>query len=262
MILLQLDGSMFGISDMLKSAIGEMTVLTLLKAAAVIYFLYWALSEPIKLYARRNIGRKAFSLPAAIAASTLFLGAGIIALGAINAYDLSIQQKLYYVRYNLGIYEYELSSEEKLTNIVYKVWFILNSILCCWAAFRILSRAMHEYYRGLAQNSQDWKVLEYRGDSKNYSKYQLKGYTKEEVWRKVEPKRYMIIALLFLPVPAFGLLLLISAISFYIHEWYHLSYMPFKQIEAMLNLKIESDKARQQYNSGNVSQEVPRVKEC
>ncbi len=120
---------------------------------------------------------------------------------------------------------------------------------------------MHEYYRAKAENSQDWQKLEYRGDSSIYDEYSEMGYTREEIWQKYEPRKYLRMGLAFLlPCFFFALLLILNSIIFMIHEWYHLTYLPNKQKEAYLNMKIEMEKARQQYNNGNISQEAPRVK--
>ncbi len=84
MILLQLSGGAFGGMEIAQSIFGQFGVIFFIKSAIFLAFLYWSLSETIKVYSRKNIGRKAFNFNAVICGATIYLGWGFfLSLSAI-----------------------------------------------------------------------------------------------------------------------------------------------------------------------------------
>jgi hypothetical protein len=225
---------------------------SLMKLFILFVILFIAFTEPLKVYLRKNIGKKALNIYSLLAGCTLYLAWGLILLaiaGVVILFPL-----LYYM-------DKSNESEQGYITFIRIIFCILIGLFFGSAArywlktFRsILYAGMNEHFRAKAEDSQDWRVLEYRGDSIKFGYLLNQGWDQERIWRIAEPVAVLKKALatsLFQPL--IGLPIVFTALSFWLNEWYHVHYKWAKMKESCLEMKAETEKLNLLYNETELS---------
>ncbi len=209
---------------------------------AAIALIFICLAEPLKLIHRKNIGRKALNIYGIMVSSSFYLTWAFFAF-----YISSLPQDNSYTPW---WFQYWVSRYALIPIGLYYVFF---SIL-------ILLLGMDEHFRAKAEETNNWHILEYRGDSMLISNTIKAKLTKELVWRRAEPRRsfYRGIILAVIHI-GLGLPYLLTAASFWLNEWYQVYFKEKRMKESLLDMKIEMQKTSLLYNQVNAAQDTARV---
>ena len=167
-------------------------------------------SEPLKVVMRKNIGKKALSLLGIVVAFLLFLTWAGIMIAALIEMNKS-------TGFGFGdiINTYLL--------------FLVNPYILCPAiagyiifSFYFLTRGVKNYFNTRKERSDDWITLHYRGNSLYMQHLIEQGWNQKKIWMNAEPKICFRISLFITIInPIIGFPLLLTSLSFWFNEWYH-----------------------------------------
>ncbi len=197
------------------------------------------LSDVPKIIFRKNIGQRALSIYGIIGSATIYITWGYLLCG-IAYYYLS-QMQGYPFSY--------------ITFLVHPIILVPGGIAYIVLAFNLLLKGMDEHFKAKAQKSKVWQILEYRGDSVRMNKKIRPGFSKEYIWRISEPKYLFKIGIIsFLIHPLLGFPILVTSLSFWANEWYHVYFKWVRMQDTYLNMKIEMQKASLFYNQADITE--------
>lgn len=196
----------------------------------ILVIMFLSLTEPLKVYLRQNIGRKAFSIVGLVAGCGLYMSWAIL-ITFISA---------------LCIYFQLFGNEFDRPGSLYfflSIYSLPGSIYCGIIALRVLSKGMKQHYLSRNDTSTDWEKLEYRGDS-TILKDNFPNLLQKDIWVSGEPV-YCVKASLLLLVfyPVLGIPALLTSLSFWFNEWYQVQYKPRKLKQSYLDMRIEMQKS-------------------
>lgn len=262
-----------GAGEMARSSINNPDEKSFIYLLIIMVCCFLSFTEPLKVLLRKNIGKKALSLPGIITGSSLYLAWA----GITGFYTLGIPIAILTDKMN----GYRIAPATVIFIIV-ALYLFIGAVVIGIASFIILFRGMAEHYRAKAEDSQNWEVLEYRGDNifmdksfrpqnklsqwfyKKNKKRFFKRYSKyhqDRLWRIAEPqyclRQGLKLLLLFNPVIAIPLIC--TSITFWINEWYHVYYKPQKMKDTFLEMKIEMEKSSMYFNQSDLSGKPSRV---
>ena len=249
---------MHAISDIISGFVGNSAVpklqnnATFMKLVIVCCILFITLSEPLKVHLRKNIGRKALNLYGLLAGCLLYLTWGLMWAAAAIVTFISP-----FINYFASSNQYDpptLKIGLFIPAILIGVYLAYSSKFWLKTFRKVLVAGMEEHFRAKAEDSQDWKVLEYRGDSVKFGYLLNEGWDKEQIWRIAEPVAVLKKALkTSLVLPLIGLPIVFTALSFWLNEWYHVHYKWFRMKESALEMKTETEKLNLLYNQTEIS---------
>jgi hypothetical protein len=215
-----------------------------------------ALGELPKALVRKNIGRKTLNIYILFGGTTLFVAWVLICIWVLIASAVFfIPSVIYYFKTDY------LTSMFQLALFGLVVYLISKAIIFHYRLIvRVIKNGLNEHYRAIAENSQDYRVLEFRGEDTNTQSLLEQGWTQSQIWYIVEPKTFLSFATKQLKNPLIGIPLVIAGLSFWIQEWYVVHYKVKREKEAFLNMKIEMQKSTQSFNQASTTNEVTRIK--
>lgn len=191
-------------------------------------------TEPFKVVFRKRIGERALDIGGIIASCTLYLAWAIImlglALGSIHSKLLSVYGMSLHIYILLGI------------SISY---FIITAY--------ILWIAMDEHYRAKSEGSMDLEEVNYRGDSIFMERYKKKGWSQGKIWHTAEPRTAVIWGLIACICPPFGFPILLTAICFWVNEWYHGVFIPQQTKARIRNEQLEQQELQSEIGQPQTS---------
>ena len=198
-------------------------------------------TEPYKVIMRKNIGKQALSMLGITAASILYIGwAGIIGiiLYSTNYGGSDINEYSVYVQYLCNQY-------------------ILISGIACYVIFAvyILVRGVNEYFHNSADENDDVLSIPFRGNSVIMGHLINQGWTQNKIWRTAEPRACFRFGLILTIIhPIIGLPLFLTSISFWVNEWYHVSFKWERLQQAYKQMNAQAQMAGFIYNQNNPRQ--------
>lgn len=176
-------------------------------------------TEPLKVIFRKRIGEDALDIGGVIIGCSIYFGWGVLlfAIAMIGAPHSIPMPEVPYISYI----------------------FLTASAIYIALTFYIINASMNEKYRARAEESLDWNIINYRGDSILMEKYRRKGWSKEKIWYEAEPRAAFIVGLITSCFCLIGLPVLITSICFGINEWYHCKYLPNERKREIRRSQIE-----------------------
>lgn len=192
-------------------------------------------TEPLKLIMRRNIGKSAFSIYGALISAMFYIICASILFILLNSYPTEeLEDKSIYLQY---IFNNDILLSGAISYLILGIYIIFLSI-----------QHSTTIKPGSITNYPD----EYRGDSIFMQSKLSIGISQNDIWRRNEPLAcFKVSFLLTILNPFVGFPILLTSVSFWLNEWFHIIHQPKIQSLDFEEMKRKAYAATMSYSRSN-----------